>query len=76
MEYNGPFPSKKDKMLDSPPRRHCVSHSHFDRADFCGEGTVHFRSSSLEVNRSLALRSHVTNASFKTMRCNLADAKN
>jgi len=50
MEYNGLSLSKKDEIVDRPPRRHCMSHSHFDRADFCGKGTGHFRSSDLEVN--------------------------
>ena len=50
MEYNGLSPSKEDEMVDSLPRRHCVSHCHFDRANFCGEGMGHFRSSDLEVN--------------------------
>ena len=44
MEDNGLFPSKKDKMVSR------MSHSHFDRFDFLGEGTGHFRSSDLEVN--------------------------
>ena len=32
--------SKKDKIADGTP---CVSHSPFNRADFCGEGTGHFK---------------------------------
>ena len=47
MEYNGLSSPKKDKMVDSPPGRHCVSHSHFDRVE---KGMGHFRSSDLENN--------------------------
>ena len=36
---------QNDKMVDGTPRRFCVSHSPFNGADFCGEGTGNFRSS-------------------------------
>ena len=36
---------QNDKMADGTPRRLCVSHFPFNGADFCGEGTGHFRSS-------------------------------
>ena len=34
---------RKDKRADGTPRILCVSHSSFNKADFCGEGTDHFR---------------------------------
>ena len=34
--------SKKDKMVD-PPRRHCMSHSPSNGANFCEEGMGHLR---------------------------------
>ena len=34
---------KKDKMVDGTHRRLCVSHSPFNGADFCGQGTGHVR---------------------------------
>ena len=37
---------QKDKMGDETLRRLCVPHSPFIGADFCGEGTGHFQSSS------------------------------
>ena len=36
--------SKKDKMTDGTPGRLSISHSPFNVAVFCGEGTGHFRS--------------------------------
>ena len=40
------YAAKKDKMGDETLRRLCVPDSPFIGADFCGEGTGHFRSSS------------------------------
>ena len=34
-----PSKNKKNKKADGSPRRRYVSHSLFNRADFCGEGT-------------------------------------
>ena len=50
---------KKDKMADGAPRTLFVSHPRLNPADFCGEGTGHFRSSGdrfrsrFETNRNL-----------------------
>ena len=46
-----PTMSKKDKMVDRPPRGFCVSHSPFYEANFCAERTSHFRSSSEQFRR-------------------------
>ena len=41
--------SKKDKMVDDAPRRLCKYHPHLNGANFCGEGTSHFRSSGGQI---------------------------
>ena len=45
--------SRKDKMADGTPRRLCMSHSPFSGANFCREGTGHFRSSFGMINTKL-----------------------
>ena len=44
--------SKEYKMADETPRRLCVSHSPCDGANFCGEGTGHFRASGEQTWKS------------------------
>ena len=44
---------QEDKMADGTPRRLCVSHSPLNGADFCGEGTGHFRSSGELTRKSI-----------------------
>ena len=40
-------------MAEGTPRRLCVSHSPFNAADFCGEGTGHFSSSGEHIWKSI-----------------------
>ena len=40
---------EKDKITDGARRGLCVSHSPFNGADFCVEGTGHFRSSGEQI---------------------------
>ena len=51
--WNEPSLSKKDKMVDCSPRRHCVSHSPYNGADFCEEGIGHLRQSSEQIWKSI-----------------------
>ena len=44
---------EKDKMADGAPRTLCVSHPRLNAADFCGEGTSHFRSSGGQIWKSV-----------------------
>ena len=44
---------KKDKMADRAARSLCMSHSRFNVADFCREGTGHFRSSGGQIWKSV-----------------------
>ena len=41
------------KMGDGTPRRLCMSHSHFNAANFCGDGTAHFRFSNTQTWKSI-----------------------
>ena len=43
----------KDQMVDRSLRRLCVSHSPFNGADFCREGTSHFRSSGKQIWKAI-----------------------
>lgn len=44
---------KKDKMADGAPRSLCLSHPCFNVADFCREGTGHFRYSRGQIWKSI-----------------------
>ena len=41
------------KIVDGSPRSRCMSHFPFNGADFCGEGTGHFRSSCECISKSI-----------------------
>ena len=51
---------EKDKIADGTP---CVSHSPFNRADFCGEGTGHFKNN---ANRLLFQKAKPIQPRLKT----------
>ena len=44
---------KKKKMVDRAARSLCISHSRFNVADFCREGTGHFRSCGEQIWKSV-----------------------
>ena len=60
-----PSTSKKDKIADGAPRRPCLSHFPFNRADFCGEGMGHFKNNAnrlLFQKANLRVKNPVKNA--------------
>ena len=68
-----PSMSKIDKLADGTPRRPRVSHFPFNRADFCGEGTGHFKNNAnrlffqkanLPIQLRLKTRSRQTNEPY------------
>ena len=44
---------RKKKMADGSPTRRCMSHSPFNGADFCEEGTGNSRSSGEQIWKSI-----------------------
>ena len=51
--WNGAFAVEKRQNGGRLTKNACVSHSPFNKADFCGKGTGHFRSSVEQIWKSI-----------------------
>ena len=54
------IPSVFVKKWGQNPRRLCVSYSHFNAANFCGDGTGHFRFSDEQTWKSIWNKHNIT----------------